>query len=219
MRVLALLPLAFCGCLSTGTWTTARTLPQGSVQGFAALSAAGPHQPAPAPTLHAGVRYGLTGEIELGAHLWNQGARVETKVALRTDPESPLRLSFLGGLGTSATSASIDGCCATFDAGEVVLGVIGGWRLNDALELVVAPKLMPQARFAGPSGGLSLIQIHAGTSVGLAWRFWPSPPLVLLPEASLAVDALDAAPPIPLFATLFPTFEVGVALLLGGGQR
>jgi len=214
MRALALLPLALCGCLSTGTWTTARTLPQGAVQGFAALSVAGPHQPAHAPTLHAGIRYGLSGDVEVGAHLWNQGGRVETKVALRKEPEDRLRLAFLGGLGASATSAPFQGCCATFDAVDMVFGVIGGWRFNDALELEVAPKVIPQVRFAGLAGLPSLLQLHAGTSVGLAWSLSPS--LTLLPEASLVLEALDLWPLVPPFATLFPTFEVGVALLFGG---
>ena len=172
----AIAALALSGCYSFSTLGRARTIDKGHFQVFAAPEAfvvASGSGGNVRPIAEAGVRYGLTDNIELGGRLTTVGLTLGPRIQLRRSPHP-----------TSGLDIAVAPAVAYTYPDKLALEapVLLGLNL-DRHQLVLAPRLVYQMRLDVPGQDVPVSFLYAGASFGAALRVTES--VTVLPEIAL----------------------------------
>ena len=167
---------ALTGCPSISTSGMARTLNQGSMQGFVSpgFDVLGGLT---VPQVEVGGRYGVTDHIEFGAKAWFFGASLDGKFALLRAPsmQGGVDLSLnpsvaYFGLGVSGT----DGNTGNLGLLTVQLPVLVGVNFSGH-QLMIGPKLVGHVGSGEAASGLGVSTnagqlVGVGSSLGVAFK-------------------------------------------------
>jgi len=168
--------LSLCGCYSFSTLGRARIVEPHQIEIFgapAALIQAVSTGAAIRPGGDLGVRYGLDERWELDGRLTTLGATVGPRIQLfrSASPNSGFDLLIAPALAYTYP-----------DKFALEVPLVLGWNVGKGDQIVVAPRLVYQARFSDDGVSYPLSYAFAGGSVGFAWKV--SRHFTLLPEVS-----------------------------------
>jgi hypothetical protein len=174
MSVLSLCSMS--GCYSFSTLGRARIVEPHQIEIFgapAALIQAVSNGAAVRPGGDVGVRYGLDQRWELDGRITTLGATVGPRIQLlrSANPNSGFDLLIAPALAYTYP-----------DKFALELPLLLGWNVGKGDQIVVAPRLVYQARFSDDGVSYPLSYAFAGGSVGFAWKV--SRHFTLMPEVS-----------------------------------
>ena len=219
--VFAVLCAGLSGC-AVSSYTTAHTLAKGGARFWVApqaLRVGVSASPQTMPFVELGTRYGLTDDVEVGVRL-GAGLQADTKIALRRRhaPSDRLTLALAPGVGYignfSGTPTGADGDDLHFVGASVPL--YATWRLRDALDLTLAPRLSWLMQYVETSSASTTHTVAWGASLNLAWQVSKS--VALVPEVSIATPFFRALTGV---GTVWGSgyqrvLQAGVAIVFGG---
>jgi len=168
--------LTLTGCYSFSTLGRARILAPHQVEIFGAPAAAiqvVSNAATVRPVGDLGVRYGLSDRWELDGRVNTLGATVGPRLQLirSADPSNGFDLLVAPALAYTYP-----------DKFALELPLLLGWNVGKGDQIVLAPRLVYQARFSDEGVSYPLSYVFGGASIGFAWklsRHW-----TLLPEVS-----------------------------------
>jgi hypothetical protein len=167
--------LLLTGCYSFSTLGRARVLERGRVELFGApalLAVPSNNGAFLRPVADVGVRYGLEENVELDARVTTLGLTAGPRIQLR-------RAEGGGGIDVLLAPA----VAFTYPQKVAIeLPIVAGWNARGEDQLIVAPRMVYQARLDVP-GAPPASFLLAGASVGYAWKI--SPRWTLMPEVAL----------------------------------
>jgi hypothetical protein len=126
------------------------------------------------PVGDLGVRYGLSERVELDARVTTAGLSAGPRLQLQ-------RSSRFDALVAPALAFTWP------DKLAFELPLVLGWNVRQADQIVVAPRLVYQARLGVPEVGHPVSFVLVGVSFGYAWQL--SPRLTLFPELAFLTQA------------------------------
>jgi hypothetical protein len=175
--------LVIAGCYSFPTMGRARIVDPKQVEAWAAVEAliiatpGGAKQQSGAserPVVEAGIRYGLTGSVELDAHISSFAISAGTRIQLLRAPsdETGVDIALAPALAFTVP-----------DKPAVELPVLVGFNLSGRNQIVAAARVVFQQHYGvgGVSGPINFA--YAGGSVGFVWQI--ARHVALLPEVAV----------------------------------
>ncbi len=169
--------LTLAGCTSFSTLGRARIVEPGQLEIFGApaamIQAVANEAPTVRPVGDLGARYGLDDRFELDARITTLGASAGPRIQLlrSADPSSGFDLLIAPALAYTYP-----------DKFALEVPLLLGWNVGNGNQIIVAPRLVYQARFSDEGVSYPLSYIFGGGSVGFAWKV--SRHFTLMPEVS-----------------------------------
>ena len=170
------LPL-LAGCYSFSTLGRARIVEPGRVELFgapAALVQAVSSGATVRPVGDVGARYGLDDRWELDARITTLGATVGPRIQLLRSADPGTGVDLLIAPALAYTSP---------DKLALEVPLLFGWNVGKGDQIVLAPRLVYQARLGDEGVSYPLSYVFAGGSIGFAWKV--SRHFTVLPEVSM----------------------------------